>query len=730
MVVFTAGSRPRLLLLSRQEWSSSQRRRWIGSGHGATVKPKEEIIAVDGATSTSPRFQTGIRGTASIAAISLTIGLLAGWQLSLSQQQQEQQQLVLPSGLPRTCCEADPKEKTPLTEPQKALFRSFCRIVGKENVLNGQVETTETSPYLKGSRLGKGTALYIVKPQRIFQVVQILREAVDADCVVLVQGQNTGLTGGSVPRPDNHDGDSRPMVIISMKDLNTIVPIDQGERVLCLGGAGLASLQTFVQTHFPDRESHSTLGSTFLNPTTAAGIALGSGGTQCRKGPAFTERALYLKVVPDKFGCKVVKVVNTLGIQELDEEEGEFESHLKHTGVVRALDQYMKSVQGEHDNRMKKSNNGPFGKAAASHVEYRNQICQDDDKVSRYNADTSGRECNRSEGKVLILASVHDTFPKPARSKTFWISFDSLETTLAFRRQVCLDNPQDVPVSMEYMDRDSFDVIDRSGRVLGNMIKVVGTASSLVAAMWKIKLWIEASGLPNAPLLVDKILYAINPILPSILPQPVANMGRQKDHHMAITVGDFNGSLDRFLHRMEAFQQQQNPTEEGRDANSSKMMVYECTSKTQELSLTAFRFVAAPAFRTWCVGQGVQGFSVDYALPRNGGQAPPLQLDCENNNNNGNGAPTPLKRMRYSHFGCNVVHEDLAFPPGVDIHKVKMNLKHAVEHHSKGKLPAEHGHGSEYKAPEPTQQRWKAMDPFNVLNPGIGGLSAKYRYKD
>jgi D-lactate dehydrogenase (quinone) len=723
--------------MSRQEWCTSRqpRRRWIGNINNATGKPTEESIAVVGATSTTSRFHTGIGGTASIAAISLTIGFLAGWQMSLSQQQQNEQEqaLVLPSGLPRTCCEAAPKDKPPLTESQRALFRTFCRIVGKENVLNGQVETTETSPYLKGSRLGQGTALFIVKPQRIFQVVQILREAVDADCVVLVQGQNTGLTGGSVPRPDdNHnDGDSRPMVIISMKDLNTIVPIDQGERVLCLGGAGLASLQSFVQTHFPDRESHSTLGSTFLNPTTAAGVALGSGGTQCRKGPAFTERALYLKVVPDKFGCKVVKVVNTLGIQELDEEEGEFESHLKHTGVIRALDQYMKSVQGEHDYRMKKSNTGPFGKAAASQVDYRTQICQDDNLVSRYNADTSGRECNRSEGKVLILASVHDTFPKPTRSKTFWISFDSLETTLAFRRQVCLDNPQDVPVSMEYMDRDSFDVIDRSGRVLGNMIKVVGTASSLVAAMWKIKLWIEASGLPGAPLLVDKVLFTVNPIMPSILPQPVADMGRQKDHHLAITVGDFNGSLDRFLQRMDAFEQQQHQAQKGGDANSSKMVVYECTTKTQELSLTAFRFVAAPAFRTWCVGQGVQGFSVDYALPRNGGQAPPLLLDCENNNNNNNnGTPTPLKRMRYSHFGCNVVHEDLAFPPGVDIDKVKMNLKHAVEHHCKGKLPAEHGHGTEYKAPEPTQQRWKAMDPFNILNPGIGGLSAKYRYKE
>jgi D-lactate dehydrogenase len=83
--------------------------------------------------------------------------------------------------------------------------------------------------------------------------------------------------------------------------------------------------------------------------------------------------------------------------------------------------------------------------------------------------------------------------------------------------------------------------------------------------------------------------------------------------------------------------------------------------------------------------------------------------------------------MRYSHFGCNVVHEDIAFSLGVDTHKEKMTLKHIVELHG-GKLPAEHGHGTEYVAPPVTQQRWMAMDALNVLNPGIGGLSTLPKY--
>ena len=68
------------------------------------------------------------------------------------------------------------------------------------------------------------------------------------------------------------------------------------------------------------------------------------------------------------------------------------------------------------------------------------------------------------------------------------------------------------------------------------------------------------------------------------------------------------------------------------------------------------------------------------------------------------------------------------FGNGVDVHAVKANLKKSVEQNCGGKLPAEHGHGTEYHAPPPTQKRWKAMDPTNVLNPGVGGLSTRRNY--
>lgn len=478
-------------------------------------------------------------------------------------------------------------------------------------------------------------------------------------------------------------------------------------------------MEQFLKKHFPDRESHSVLGSTFLNPTTAAGVALGSGGTQCRKGPAYTERALYLKISTNKWQEKVVEIVNTLGIEGMEERDlppGRARKQMD--SMAYRIDTWARWIKEgyEHDMKYSCSDDQRKNGRHASDVGYAAKLCRHDSKsVSRCNADTSGPDLCRSEGKVIILATVHDTFPKPVATKTFWLSFDSLETALLFRKEVGLNNPDDLPVSMEYMDRDAFDVVDQAGRVLGNAIKLVGTSSPLVRRLWSVKLWIEAMPFAGAPQIIDKFVFNVNWLLPALLPRELMEIGLSRDHHVAMTIGDFgDGNMDRILDRLHKF-----AFEKGKD----KITVHECSMPSEAASLTAFRFVAAPAFRTWCVGKGLQGYSVDYALPKNAGTAPPLS-------SGGTTAPEPVKRMRYSHFACNVVHEDLAYGPEVDIEEAKHALKKVVELECGGKLPAEHGHGTEYVAPPETQARWMKMDPLNVLNPGIGGLSEKFQYKE
>ena len=188
-----------------------------------------------------------------------------------------------------------------------------------------------------------------------------------------------------------------------MKRLDTFFPIDEGRRVLCLAGTGIGNLATSISQWFPDRESHSILGSTFLNPSTAAGVAYGSGGVYVRKGPARTDRALYCKVSRNKWGENVITIVNTLGIEGLEDSDFQGETG---ENVVTRLDIYSNDVRQGYRRDMVKSSNSKHGKAMASDTDYQNRVCECKNEVSRFNADTVGEDCNRSEGKVLILATV------------------------------------------------------------------------------------------------------------------------------------------------------------------------------------------------------------------------------------------------------------------------------------------------------------------------------------
>ena len=441
----------------------------------------------------------------------------------------------------------------------------------------------------------------------------------------------------------------------------------------------------------------------FLN---SPGVAFGSGGTQLRKGPAYTDRALYVRVKgKNKWGENILEVVNTLDIDGLNDQDF---LPTNWSTALKQLDLYSRDVKNGFRRKMAwTSSSTSASTRMASDHDYADRVCQCNDSVSRFNADIRGEDCNRSEGKCLILATVHDTFPKAESTKSFWIAFKDLDTALSFRKEVCLKNPKDLPISVEYLDRDTFDVVDSAGRVLATLIKVFGIGE-MIGVLWKMKLKIEAMPWNGADLICDQILYNINDWVPAILSPSLMELGKSMDDHVLISVGDFgDGELTRFTDRMNIFHEN----------NKGKMTLHTLLSK-EHSSITAFRFVCAPAFRTWCVGNNVQGISVDYALPKNGGQIPLLEDDKQ-----------PLKRLRYSHFGCNVWHEDLAFALSVNAHAAKMHLKEQVENQCRGKLPAEHGHGIEYHAPKYTQDRWMKMDPLNVMNPGIGGLSINYKYK-
>ncbi len=75
-------------------------------------------------------------------------------------------------------------------------IQKLITIVGKQHVLT---DDKDTRLYRQGRRYGAGKVLAVVAPGSLLEQWQVLQAAVDADCIVIMQAANTGLTGGSTP---------------------------------------------------------------------------------------------------------------------------------------------------------------------------------------------------------------------------------------------------------------------------------------------------------------------------------------------------------------------------------------------------------------------------------------------------------------------------------------------------------------------------------------------------
>jgi len=484
--------------------------------------------------------------------------------------------------------------------------------------------------------------------------------------------------------------------------------IDQAHQVLCEAGVGIASLAKEMRLF--KRESHSVLGSVFLNPTVAAGVAFGSGGTQLRKGPAYTERALYCRVDEDRR----VLLVNELGLEGLPDGTVPYDS-AEGKALLARVDAIFRGDGGE-------LRTDAACVSPASDREYGARMARMDGDISRFNADTRGPAVNRCEGKVLILATVHDTYEPPQSKTTLWVSTDSAERAFELKRflfgaqreaEARGDSSIFLPASIEYMNRDAVDAIDEAARLYILVIGLLGVDNPLLKPLFETKSAFER--LPMMSAVPDTLLCAFNGLLPPPLPEGVRDACAAYDHHLLIDLGEYGGGEASALRqRLDDFAAAAAET-----VATPPVRIHEATSAGEAKTLSLFRFVAAAAFKVWCTGHGAKGLSLDYALPTDVGGVPPIPL-------------TPVKRLRYSHFGCNVVHDDIALPSTFDearIHAIKGEIKAGIENMG-GRLPSEHGHGTEYEAPADTKRRWMEMDPTNSLNPGIGGLSPLPNYGD
>jgi D-lactate dehydrogenase len=554
------------------------------------------------------------------------------------------------------------------------LLRQLRAIVGSSQVLT---DPTLTAPFRTGFRFGSGPALAVIRPRTLVEMWQALEACVAADAIIIMQAANTGLTGGSTPAGDDYD---RDVVIISPMSIAKVHLVDGGEQVICLPGATLYQLEAMLNPI--GREPHSIIGSSCIGASVLGGICNNSGGALIRRGPAFTELALFAERTADG----TLRLVNHLGV-DLGETPEEMLDRLDRGDFTAA--QIL-----------------PAGDRRASDQDYQQRVREiDSDRPARFNADPQCLfEASGSAGKVALFAVRLDTFPKDAQTRVFYIGTNDPDELTEIRRHM-LAGFASLPIAAEYMHRDCFDIAEIYGKDSFLAIHHLGTARLPRLFAWKASFDRLAGRLGlGGPGIGDRLLQRLSRLFPGHLPQRMKAFRDRYEHHLILRMGD-SGIAEAADYLGAMF-----PSAAGD--------FFECS---EEEGAKAFlhRFAAAGAairYRTIHEAEVEDIIALDIALRRNDREwmeTLPEEIDGK-----------LIHKLYYGHFFCHVFHQDYIVRKGCD----PVALEHAMWAllDARGaEYPAEHNVGHLYKAKPALEQFYRSLDPCNSFNPGIGHTSKR-----
>ena len=555
------------------------------------------------------------------------------------------------------------------------LLAALRAAVGDAHVLTGDKATRR---FRKGYRFGDGAVLAVLRPGTLLEMWHALQAAVQGGAAIILQAANTGLTGGSTPDGNDY---GRPIVLISTLRLTGVQLLDEGRQVLCLPGATLDRLE---QTLAPlGREPHSVIGSSCIGASVLGGVCNNSGGSLVRRGPAYTEMALYAQVDGDG----QLQLVNHLGIALGDSPE-EILQRLQ-AGDYQPGDV---CVDGER---------------AGSDPRYAEQVRQVDAATpARFNADPSRHyEAAGSAGKLAVFAVRLDTFAKEA-AEVFYIGSNSTESLTAIRRQL-LTGFERLPISGEYIHRVAYDIGERYGKDTFLLIDKLGTARVPAAFALKSRVdgWFERLGLRGV---TDHAMQLLTGLLPSHLPKRMGEFRRRYEHHLLVKVSAQDAAateswLRAFFVEHEGGYFHCTP-DEGRKAFLHRFAVAGAAVRYREVHRAQVQDIVA----------------LDIALRRDDRdwfEQLPDELDAR-----------LLHKLYYGHFLCHVFHQDYIARKGED----PMAIEHAMWallDERGAEYPAEHNVGHLYPAKPALAQFYQQLDPSNTFNPGIGQTSKQPGWK-
>lgn len=548
----------------------------------------------------------------------------------------------------------------------------LSEIVGKRHVLTGAGATRR---YRTGYRFGGGPVTAVIRPGSSIEQWRVLQVCITANCIVIMQAANTGLTGGSTPSGEDYD---RPVMIVSTLRIDKSFLIKGGKQVVCLAGASLHALE--AQLAPLGREPHSVIGSSCIGASVIGGICNNSGGALVHRGPAFSELALFATRAADG----MLELVNHLGIElGTDPEE-----------LLTRLD------AGAFDARDVRDDPG----LRASDPNYARHVRDVDAATpARYNADPRRLfEAAGSAGKVAVFAVRLDTFPAPAATRMFYIgSNDPAE--LAWIRHDFLSLSMALPVSAEYVHRTAFDVAARYGKDTFLAIKLLGTRR--LPILFNIKARIDrvaATLRVLPPNFSDRMLQALATPLPNHLPKRLRRYRNQYEHHLLLTMADDG------IRQARDYLAAHLPSTTG--------AFFECSAgEARGAALHRFAVASAAVRYRTIHGRTVAGVvAIDVALRRNDTnwcETLPAAL-----------ADGMIHRLYYGHFFCHVFHQDYILASGQNAAAVEREILDLLAERG-ARFPAEHNFGHLYHADAAVLAHYRRLDPTNSFNPGIGGTS-------
>ncbi|MDY6976519.1 MAG: D-lactate dehydrogenase [Pseudomonadota bacterium] len=550
----------------------------------------------------------------------------------------------------------------------QSLIASMRDVVGQAYLLT---DKAKKQPYTKGFRFGAGEALAVVRPGTLVEIWRVLKLCVEADVAVIMQAANTGLTGGSTPDGKDYD---RPLVIISTMRIDEIQLVDNGKQIVGLAGSTLFGLEETLAPY--GREPHSVIGSSCIGASIVGGICNNSGGALVKRGPAYTELALFAQI--DASGQ--LSLVNNLGINLGSEPE---------------------EILNNLENKRYEETDVQHPDARASDNEYDERVRDvDSNTPSRFNND--GRrlhEASGCAGKLAVFAVRLDTFPIPEKKQVFYVGSNDAAVFTKVRRDI-LSTFKNLPDSGEYLHRDCYDVSKKYGKDMFIVISKLGAKfiPKLFAFKRKFDAFTDKLGfLPNK--MSDRVMQYMSYIFPNHLPKRMEEYRDKYQHHWILEMS--NDGVDEAKSYLDEFFK----TNEGG--------YFECTEEEADKAIL-HRFVAGGAIGRYHVMHSKEVgamMTIDVALRRNDPdwfEVLPKEIDDQIDT-----------KLYYGHLFCHVMHQNYVLKKGADAKVLKGKILETFDARS-AEYPAEHNVGHEYFAKDALKNFYRELDPTNSFNPGIG----------